>query len=255
MARIFSLVNSEPDLVQDVGDLRVPCQGILADDGHEEVRRKQVLVIVEHHEFVLRDLPVRGKAERDIDALRGERAITNTELGKIAEVLEVNAVHPRHAGQTIAAIGETAFGAKAQVLGDGAQIAQRLETVLRRGLGQHDNGVAVIDMGGREKGQVQVLFIVALDRLVDLIRGAGQIAFDDVRQGGTGVFGIKIDLAVQQGRVGDHGGAEIGPCLRLDAGGLQSLGIDLGDDELLGKVLASHANDLRMRGHVREGLR
>ena len=146
MARIFSLVKSELDLIQDIGDLRVPCQRILAYDGHEEVRRKQMLVIVEHHESVLRDLPVRGKAERDIDALRGERAITNTKFGQIAEVLEVNAVHPRHPGQTIAAIGETAFGAKTQVLRHGTQIAQRLEAIPRRGLGQHDNGVAVIDM-------------------------------------------------------------------------------------------------------------
>lgn len=69
----------------------------------------------------------------------------------------------------------------------------------------------------------------------------------------TGVFGIKIYFAVQQGRMGDQGGTEFGSCLRLDARAFQGLSVYLGDDELLGEILASHSNDLRIRGHREEG--
>jgi hypothetical protein len=46
-----------------------------------------------------------------------------------------------------------------------------------------------------QKRQRQVPFVVVLDCFIDLLRGPGQIAFDDVREGGTRVFGIEIGIA------------------------------------------------------------
>src|ERR1700677_3960647 len=100
---------------------------------------------------------------------------------------------------------------------------------------------------------MQVLFVVVLDPAVDLLRGPGHIAFDDVRERGTRVFGIQIDIAVEQRRVGDQSGPQIGPRLSLDAGSFQSLSVYLGDDELFRKVLATDLDGLRIRRRRKAG--
>src|SRR5882757_1530524 len=101
------------DPVQHLGDLRISRQGVLANHRYKKVRWEGVLVIVQYHESVLRDLPVCGKAKGDVDVPRGQRTIADAEFGKIAKFLEANSINPVHTRQTITSIRETPFGPKA----------------------------------------------------------------------------------------------------------------------------------------------
>jgi hypothetical protein len=128
---------------------------------------------------------------------RGERSVAKTEFGKITEFLEVNSVDPAHARQAIASIRETTLSPEAELFRREAQVAQRLEFVSCGGFREHDDGVAVVDMRGLQESEMQILFVVALHRLVGLLGGPRQIAFDHVRHCRAGIFRIKIDIAVQ----------------------------------------------------------
>ena len=63
--------------------------------------------------------------------------------------------------------------------------------------------------------------------------------------------GIEVDLLFLERLVRDQRAAQIDLALDLDAGGLERLRVDLGDDELLGEVLRADAN-LAERGRCRQ---
>ena len=92
-------------------------------------------------------------------------------------------------------------------------------------------------------GEVRLRVLV---RLLGVRRDVLRVGAEERGQGGRGVLGVAVDLAGLQGLQGDRLVAQVEVGADVVARGLQPLGVDLAEDELLGEVLRPD-RDLRRR--------
>jgi hypothetical protein len=103
------------------------------------------------------------------------------------------------------------------------------------------NGEGVVEAEGRSQGQVESLLIVRLNLPVNFLAIALGLFFQDRREGRASVFGIDVDAATENGLMADVSSGEIKTAFDGKMGlGLNLLGDDFAEDELLGKVLGTN---------------
>ena len=176
--------------------------------------------------------------------LFGERLVAQPDR-HLQVFLELHPVLRLEPGQPVLAVAEFGTGAELQLLRHLRQVGQRLELVLRGGLRAHDHVVAVVHRLVQHDEALRR--VLGLDLVVDGLAVRHRLRLEHGEQHRSRVFGIEVDLLFLERLVRDQRAAEVDLALDLDAGRLERLRVELGDDELLGEVLRADL-DLRQRG-------
>ena len=113
------------------------------------VGRKEVLVVLQHHEIVARDEPV-GRVAVDHVHLSGRERLVLHRRQERAHRAEAEPVGLRQPGQPVGPADEVGREAGAQRGRDPRQIAERGESRLSGGLPPHRDGVGVLEAERRE---------------------------------------------------------------------------------------------------------
>ncbi len=110
-------------------------------------------------------------------------------------------------------------------------------------LGRGGEDVGVVERRSVEPGQLELLLVPAAHG----IQNGGRIVvaigvLEHLLEAGRSVFGIQVDIALEQRGVGDRRSAQVELALDREAGPLQHLGVQFGHENGLGEVLGTNAH-------------
>ena len=139
----------------------------------------------------------------------------------------------------VLAFDELGRAAQHQFGGFAGKVGVGLDAVLLRHRAGHGQGLGVVEGRGGQPGELVLLLVAFFDGLVDLIGILQRAELEHGQQAGGGVLRVEVDLAADDGLMGDGGAAQVELALDFEAFLLQQLGVHLGHDELLGEVLGA----------------
>lgn len=182
------------------------------------------------------DQAVSAVAGDDVDLFFFQRTVDQTEIEHAGRFAELQLVAFRPAFITIGAFEKFVTNAGAPMRSERSDVGDFDEVILARIVTADDHGESVFKAERFGDFERETAGVFVAHTSIDGIRIASGIFTEDGGKSGSGIFDIKIDIAVQHGFVNQESAAEIGfafdgnPGPRFDV-----LGEEFGEDDLFGK--------------------
>ena len=162
-----------------------------ANEGRGLVGRKEVAVVGEGDQVVLRQQAVGAVAVHDVHAAGVERLVLDRRRQR-AHVAWRDAIHAAQAGQPVGPADEVGGEAGGELRARRGQIGQRVQPVALGGLPPHGDRVRVLEAEGRQPAHAPAFGEGAGDVRVDVLRVGGERVGERVvehgDQAGAGVL-------------------------------------------------------------------
>ena len=217
-----------------VGDL------LVGDEDHV-AGRQHALVVLEQRVLVAVDeqLRVAGEQDRQVGVALVEDLVAQPDVDR-RELAELEAVVLLEPGQAVDPLAALRRAGERQILGLALRGRRSSRPrARRRWTCSRPTALRIGERGRGERGQPELreLLLALVDGLLRVGRDVLGRGVEERGQRRRRVLGIAADLAVLERLQRDLLGAEVEIGRDVVAGGLERLGVDLAEDELLGEVL------------------
>ena len=235
------LVDRLAEQAEDGADLRVTVECLAANQGRDLVGREETEVVLQDHEVVDQEAPVRRVGVDHVDGpCRGGLVGGCLEQG--LDAIEADAVGPGKARQAVVALDELVAEAGAKVGRQLDQVADCLEipAIRDRELASYGEFEGVLEPERRQPVEVEAPQKLGADGLQRFEPGGRGIPAQQRDQPGAGVLGVDVDAAFPQRFEAELGSGEPESPVDLEVGArLDQLREELAEQTVLGEVLRS----------------